>query len=626
MATASTGWRCTHTASVTSSSNTSVTIRVTCYWKNEGWRYDINNVSAWVYCDGSWYTVKDSGSVNANGSNTAAYSMGYHDFTISKGTSSKNITCYAEITSKSSYVSGTKSSSATYISVPAKPSYTISYNANGGSGAPGNQTKWYGTNLTLSYTKPSRAGNSFQGWATSSSGNVAYKPGGTYSSNSSVTLYAKWKADTYTISYNANGGSGAPGNQTKTYGVDLTLSSVKPTRADYNFLGWSTSASGGVIYNSGSKYTKNGNATLYAVWELAYTRPRLNNFSADRCDSDGTANESGTYAKITFTWSTDKTVTDAKIEWKLQSATTWSNTSITVSGTNGSISQIIGSGEISIENSYNVRAYVSDSGGTTYSSLVTLGTLKVPIDVKSGGTGVSFGKVAESDGIADFGFTPRFQTAPQFIIDGRARTPIRMFTGSTNGDGVLIQGDGRILIGSGESCTRFLDDTDGWTSGNTEDLILLGDNSVFISTNMQNGADGRKKFIFGANGSLTVPGDVMSGNDTGWIDVTYGNSISTYPSGSPVQVKRFGKVVQMAGQVTNSTTWQEHLSMLTIPSGFRPAKELQCIQQGSGSNRYLISIETDGKVVANRYSNNTTMSNTVPLNSWLCINATWIID
>lgn len=626
MATASTGWKCTHSASVISSNNTSVTIRVTCYWKNDGWRYDMNNVSAWVYCNGSSYKVKDNGSIDTTGSNTASYPMGHHDFTISKGTASKSISCYAKITSASSYVSGTKSSSATSVSVPAKPSYTISFNANGGSGAPSSQTKWYGTNLKLSTTKPSRTGYSFAGWATSASGSVVYQPGATYTSNSGATLYAKWNPNKYTVSYNANGGSGAPSSQTKTHGVDLTLSSTKPTRTNYNFLGWSTSSSGGVVYKSGSKYTKNSGVTLYAVWQLAYNRPKINSFSAKRCDSAGVVNESGTYVKVTFAWSTDKTVSEIKIEWKAQSSSTWSNIAVTATGTSGSVSQIIGSGEISTENSYNARAYVSDSGGSTYSPMITLGTVKFPIDVKSGGTGVAFGKVAETDNVADFGFTPRFQMTPQFMIDGRARTPVQMFPGATNGDGILIESGGRVLIGSGESATTFLTDTDGWASGGMEDLILLGDNSVFISTNMQNGANNRKKFTFDTNGNLTIPGNLTIESGSAWTDVAYGNGISTYPSGTKVQVRRFGKVVHMAGQVTNSTTWEEHLGLLTIPSGFRPSKEIQCIQQGSGSNRFLISIKSDGKVSASRYSNNTSTSNTVPLNSWLCINATWIIN
>lgn len=148
-------------------------------------------------------------------------------------------------------------------------SYTVSYNANGGSGAPSSQTKWYTTNLKLSSTKPTRTGYTFQGWSTSSSATSAsYSAGGTFSTNANTTLYAVWAKNKYTISFNANGGSGAPSSQTKTYGLDLTLSSTKPTRSGYTFKGWGTSSSSTTAsYQPGGKYTSNSSATLYAVWE-----------------------------------------------------------------------------------------------------------------------------------------------------------------------------------------------------------------------------------------------------------------------------------------------------------------------------------------------------------------------
>lgn len=143
--------------------------------------------------------------------------------------------------------------------------YTVSYNANGGSRAPGNQTKTYGTNLTLSSTKPSRTGYTFVNWKASNG--TTYNPGGTYSANAGTTMTAQWKANTWTVSYNANGGSGAPGNQTKTYGVNLTLSSTKPTRSGYTFNGWNTKSDGsGTNYASGATYTANAAVTLYAKW------------------------------------------------------------------------------------------------------------------------------------------------------------------------------------------------------------------------------------------------------------------------------------------------------------------------------------------------------------------------
>ena len=73
---------------------------------------------------------------------------------------------------------------------------------------------------------------------------------------------------TYTISYNANGGSGAPSAQTKTENKALTLSTTKPTRNGYEFLGWAAYANAGTAqYQPGGSYNENANVTLYAVWK-----------------------------------------------------------------------------------------------------------------------------------------------------------------------------------------------------------------------------------------------------------------------------------------------------------------------------------------------------------------------
>ena len=72
----------------------------------------------------------------------------------------------------------------------------------------------------------------------------------------------------YTITYDVNGGSGTVASQTKTQGVDLALTTDKPTRSGYNFLGWSTSSSAtSAEYASGGTFTTDANTTLYAVWK-----------------------------------------------------------------------------------------------------------------------------------------------------------------------------------------------------------------------------------------------------------------------------------------------------------------------------------------------------------------------
>lgn len=156
-------------------------------------------------------------------------------------------------------------------------SYTISYNANGGSGAPGSQTKTHGTDLKLSSTKPTRSGYTFVNWNTKSDGSgTNYASGATYNTNANITLYAIWKTNSsggdtttkYTVSYNANGGSGTPSNQTKPQGTNLVLSSTKPTRSGYTFVNWNTKGDGtGKSYAPGATYSTDANLTLYAIWK-----------------------------------------------------------------------------------------------------------------------------------------------------------------------------------------------------------------------------------------------------------------------------------------------------------------------------------------------------------------------
>lgn len=317
----------------------------------------------------------------------------------------------------------------TTITIPALPTYTISYNANGGSGAPSSQSKAYNKALVLSSAKPTRTGYAFQGWATSASGSVAYAPGATYTANASVTLYAVWKANTYTVSYNANGGSGAPGNQTKTYGTTLTLSSTKPTRTNYDFLGWATSAAATTAtYAAGGKYTANSSVTLYAVWKLAYVAPIIYNLTVTRCDSNSVPSDNGAYALVKFDWKTTKSAPGITVAWESASAASGSDV-ITASGTSGTYNKKVG-GSLSDEATYKITVTVADSGGSNSASTTLNGTL-FAFDAKAGGTGVSFGKPAElgkeeslgGSGVADFAFDAKFNQPVYGNVMGLNRLP-----------------------------------------------------------------------------------------------------------------------------------------------------------------------------------------------------------
>ena len=139
-----------------------------------------------------------------------------------------------------------------------------------------------------------REGYDFIGYAETSTGAKRYNVGDTVgiglgpgNATGYIPLYCVWQAKTYTISYNANGGTGAPEPQTKEYGVSLTLSSTVPTRTNYTFLGWATSSTGEVVYQPGGTYTANEAVTLYAIWAVA--AGTLDTVSDTNIGSNGTA-------------------------------------------------------------------------------------------------------------------------------------------------------------------------------------------------------------------------------------------------------------------------------------------------------------------------------------------------
>lgn len=372
----------------TSETETAVTASVTVGMQSMGYGIDIqyNTIKSSITFDGT--TKAAEGNFYSDDGTWVTTDYTTITKTFAKGTSAYNKEAWANVTNESGFLNG---SSTAYMNfyIPALKSYTVAYNANGGSSVPVSQTKWYGQTLKLSSSKPSRTGYIFQGWATSASGSVTYQPGANYTANAAVTLYAIWKAVTYTVSYNANGGSGAPGNQTKTYGAALTLSSTKPTKTNYTFLGWATSASAtSVTYSAGGKYTNNASITLYAVWQLAYKYPRISNLTAARSDTSGTLSDTGTSCKVSFSWATDKTVSSITVT--VGSA----KTTISATGTSGTVNQVV-SGTVDTDTQYNVTVTVTDTNGSS-SSQVALGSTSYIMDFAPNGS-VAIGGPADDN-------------------------------------------------------------------------------------------------------------------------------------------------------------------------------------------------------------------------------------
>ena len=165
--------------------------------------------------------------------------------------------------------------------VPPTYTYTLNFNANGGTGAPatmtyGPTTEDYHT-FTIPDTEPTYTGYVFIGWSlsqqTPGSGTAQYHAGDTLRNSVSLrerTLYAVWESAPYTVTFNANGGTVSPATKTvyymKQYG-DLPV----PSLTGYEFNGWYTDQTNGDLINGSSIYSLTTDQTLYAHWTEAVT-------------------------------------------------------------------------------------------------------------------------------------------------------------------------------------------------------------------------------------------------------------------------------------------------------------------------------------------------------------------
>lgn len=173
--------------------------------------------------------------------------------------------------------------------IPYNPTYTVNYNANGGSGSMSSETFSVGRNSNLAANKFTRSGYTFQGWAKSAGATsadysdtavVADLAGGA----ASVTLYAVWKANpvsTYTIKYDGNGRtSGYMDSVSVNSNTSANLQKNKYEKFGYRFKGWSTDKNAKTAQYTDGQSVKNlaqsGTVTLYAVWESIDVPPLKN--------------------------------------------------------------------------------------------------------------------------------------------------------------------------------------------------------------------------------------------------------------------------------------------------------------------------------------------------------------
>ena len=189
--------------------------------------------------------------------------------------------------------------------------YTIKYDGNGNtSGSTASSSHTYNQAKNLTANGFTRTGYTFAGWATSTSGSVVYSNRQsvinlTTTQNETITLYAKWTPNEYTVTFNANGGTTSTASKKvtydSTYGTLPTPSAYSKTGYIVTFNGWYTAKTGGTHVTASTTVKITGNQTLYAHWiETPITYTIVYN---------GNGYTNGSTASSTHTYNSAKTLT-----------------------------------------------------------------------------------------------------------------------------------------------------------------------------------------------------------------------------------------------------------------------------------------------------------------------------
>ena len=236
----------------------------------------VSNQTVYAHWTANEYTVtfNPNGSSVSPTSKTVTYDSTYGDLPTPSARTGYNFDgWYTSATGGTKITSSSRVTTAgnhtLYAHWTGKP-YTVYFQGNGGSVSPTSKTvNYYQSYGTL--PTPTRAGYTFKGWYTSTSGGTKITSSSTFTQLSNQYLYAQWTANTMTVYFNANGGSVSPSSRTYTAATSTTKYNASgslptPTRAGYTFNGWYTSSSGGTYKTNTSYLYSTGSHTLYAHW------------------------------------------------------------------------------------------------------------------------------------------------------------------------------------------------------------------------------------------------------------------------------------------------------------------------------------------------------------------------
>ncbi len=144
--------------------------------------------------------------------------------------------------------------------------FTVSFEANGGTGVMADMNVEYGDQATLGANQFSREGYTFIGWSDVAGGEVKYNEGQIFTPSKDLVLYAAWKVNEYTVELRPNGSPELDRQITYQHGISKALPD-KYIWTGKTFKGWGLERDGEVVYTDKQVITVTSDLVLYAIWE-----------------------------------------------------------------------------------------------------------------------------------------------------------------------------------------------------------------------------------------------------------------------------------------------------------------------------------------------------------------------
>jgi uncharacterized protein (TIGR02145 family)/uncharacterized repeat protein (TIGR02543 family) len=240
------------------------------------WNFSTDVVTSAITLYAKWtpitYTITytlNSGTVSP--ANPASYTIETPAFTLTNptrtgytfaGWTGANGTAPQTAVSVPTGSTGNKSYTANWTLI----AYSVTFDANGGTVATTSSTTGAGGTLA-SLPTPTRTGYTFNGWYTATTGGTQITTNTPFSAT--ATIYAQWTLVTYTITFDANGGTVSPTSSTTDAGGMLT-SLPTPTRTGYTFYDWYIVNINGQMVTVTTSTVFSANTTIYAQWNRIY--------------------------------------------------------------------------------------------------------------------------------------------------------------------------------------------------------------------------------------------------------------------------------------------------------------------------------------------------------------------